>query len=140
VTSASSRVDWNIIISVTGWQHGHPLATQARELSDRLARSWAENEYATALRPALEEADQDARRLLLEAQVASAAGAPPSGVSEGQAPAADQARATVSGTTAAVQEQGEREVDATTIAEVTAVLGSLTRQGKRVRVSWQVLP
>jgi hypothetical protein len=141
VVSASSRVDWNIIISVTGWQHGHPLAAQAGELSDRLAGSWAENEYATALRPAIEEADQIARQLLLEAQAASRAGALPSGGTEGQAPAvADKARAAVGGTAAAVQERGEREVDAATVGEMTAVLSLLARQGKRVRVSWQVLP
>jgi hypothetical protein len=140
VVSASSRVDWNIIISVAGWQHGHPLATQARELSDRLARSWAENEYATALRSALEEADRAARRLLLEAQSAGGTGVPPANAAGQATPADGEARTGVSGTAAAVLERGEREVDATTVGEVTAVLGSLARQGKRVRVSWQVVP
>jgi hypothetical protein len=139
VVSAGSRVDWNIIIAVAGWQHGHPLATQARDLSSRLARSWAENEYAAALRPELEKADRVARRLLLEAQAAAEAGTP-SADAAGQASAVDgEARAAVSGTAAAVQESGEREVDATTVSEVTAVIGSLARQGKRVRVSWQVV-
>ncbi len=137
VVSADSRVDWNIIISVTSWQHGHPLAARARELSDRLARSWAENEIATALRPALEEADLAARRLLLEAQAAGGAGTPPAG-GTGQPPVTGEERATV-GDAAAVQDQSEREVDAASVGEVTAVLSSLTRQGKRVRVSWQVI-
>jgi hypothetical protein len=139
VVSASSRVDWNIIISVAGWQHGHPLATQAHDLSSSLARSWAENEYATALRPELEKADSAARRLLLEAQAAAGASAPTVDAA-GQASAADgESRTAVSGTTAAVQESGEREVDAATVGEVTTVLGSLARQGKRVRVSWRVV-
>jgi hypothetical protein len=141
VVNAGSRVDWNIIVSVAGWEHSHPLATQARDLSSNLARSWADNEYATALRPALEETDQVARRLLLKAQVASGAGAPLREGAGGQASVvADKTQATVSGTATVVQERGEREVDATTVGEVTAVLGSLTRQGKRVRVRWQVLP
>jgi hypothetical protein len=137
VVSASSRVDWNIIISVAGWPHGHPLAAKARDLSDRLARSWAQNEYATPLRPALEDADRVARRLLLEAQAADRAGAVGT---TGQAPTvAEGVRVDTGGAAPALLERGEREVDATTVGEVTAVLGSLARQGKRVRVSWQVI-
>jgi hypothetical protein len=140
VVSAGSRVDWNIIIAVAGWQHGHLLATQARDLSSSLARSWAENELAAPLRPELERADRGARRLLLEAQAAAETGAA-SADAAAQASAADgaQARTAVSTTTAAVEESGEREVDSTTVSEVTAVIGSLARQGKRVRVSWQVV-
>jgi hypothetical protein len=139
VVSAGSRVDWNIIIAVAGWQHEHLLATQARDLSSSLARSWAENELAAPLRPELEKADRGARRLLLQAQAAAETGAA-SADAAAQAPAAVDAQArTAVSTIAAVEESGEREVDSTTVSEVTAVIGSLARQGKRVRVSWRVV-
>lgn len=148
VVSAGSLVDWNIIVSVAGWAHGHRLAAQAQEMAGSLAHSWAENEYAAPLRPELEKADRVARQLLLQAQPPVGAGTQPTGAAgpgtgagthTHVSAAGGEARRPFDSGASAVQESGEREVDAATMGEVTEVLGSLARQGKRVRVSWRVV-
>jgi Family of unknown function (DUF6079) len=139
VVKAGSQADWNIIVTVSGWQHGHPLADRARDLSIRLRSAWAANEVATGLRPAIETADQAARKLLVQAQAPTGEHAPSAG---GPVPAtavtADARQAAGAGI-AVFAERGEREVDATTLGDLTAGLGQLARDGKRVRVSWQVI-
>ena len=100
-----------------------------------LARSWADNEYATALRLALEDADRTAKRLLLEAQSADQAG-----TGDRAPPVVGKTREEARSTAVALPEQGEREVDATTVGELTVGLSSLVGEGKRVWVGWQVIP
>ena len=141
VVSASSRVDWHIIISVAGWEHGHPLAPRRASCRAALPAPGRRTNTPPRCSPRSRRPTRAARRLLLEAQVAGRGRC--AAVRAARGPGTRRRReawATVGGTAAAVQERGEREVDAATVGEVTAILGSLTRQGKRVQVSWQVLP
>jgi hypothetical protein len=147
IVSVAERMDWPIYTSVAGWQAGHPLASQARALSEQFATAWGANEYAMPLQQALSEADATARQLLREADHAASFGHAGSGKLGADQPAAGQSgsgRQPVApeGEQAdgPAAESGDRDVDASSLPEVTAILTSLTRQGKRVRVTWKVNP
>jgi hypothetical protein len=147
VVRAADRVDWPIYVSVAGWGPEHALGLRARSIASDLAAAWEANEYATPLQPALTTADSAARQLLLEAnrrpvpggQPMVGTGAPPAPqpglVLGGTVPGeARVAAGSVTGTA----DSGERDVDAVSVGEVTAILNALTGQGKRVHVTWRV--
>jgi len=148
VVRAAERVDWPIYVSVAGWKAGHRLEPQARALSEQLAIAWEANEYGMPLQPALAAADSVARRLLLEADRAGGSGLPETGVPgvglpesgqpspDSQSVPAEAERA--DSPSADVAESGDRDIDAGNLREVTAILSSLTSQGKRVHVTWRV--
>lgn len=151
VVRAADGVDWPIYVSVTGWGHEHPLGPRAEAVATDLAAAWQANEYATPLQPALAAADSTARQLLLlEAnrtapggqpgaaagtpagrQVGSAAGPVPGGSVTGEGRVA-------TGSAAEAPGAGERDVDAASVGEVTAILAALAGQGKRIHVTWRV--
>lgn len=151
VVRAADRVDWPIYVSVTGWGPEHPLGARAQALATELAEAWQANEYATSLQPVLTRADSMARQLLLEAnrqvpggQPGAGSGGPAgpesSGPQPGPAPGGSvPGEGTVAGDPAAeAAESGERDVDAASVAEVTATLAALASQGKRIHVIWRV--
>ncbi|HUY49759.1 MAG TPA: DUF6079 family protein [Streptosporangiaceae bacterium] len=150
VVRAAERVDWPIYVSVAGWKAGHRLGPQARSLSEQLAAAWEANEYAMPLQPALAAADSAARRLLLEADRAGGSGRPDNGLPGAGQPEAQQQRPgshsvpaeaeRADSPAADVAESGDRDIDAGSLGEVTAILASLTRAGKRVHVTWRVSP
>ena len=144
VVRAAERVDWPIYVSVTAWTTGHRLEGQARSLSEQLATAWAANEYAMPLQPALSSADATARSLLLEADRAAGSAQPGAGQPEAgqRGPGSPSVLAEKRADFPAVKvaESGDRDIDAGSLPEITEILTSLTRQGKRVHVTWRASP
>ena len=147
IVHAAARMDWGIYLSVAGWPPGHPFAARARPLAVVVTKAWAADEIAVPLRPVLDSADQAARGLLLEANTASqfsatsdAPARPSAGGSAFSTGMVTEVQAGAAGAGAEPAATGERVVDASTVAEVTAILTALAGQGKRVHVSWRVQP
>jgi hypothetical protein len=136
IVHAAERMDWGIYLSVAEWPAGQPLAARARGIVDQLARAWATNEVATALRPVLVSSDQAARQLLLDANLASRVAGPTDGPTHGTGSDGTAVRTDPVN----VPETGDQVVDAQNVGEVTGILTALAGQGKRVHVTWSVSP